>query len=732
MTSLAETSVVAGGEDSLGSLLASFPTDMASDTAALAAALADVVGGDVTVALHDEAGWVIAAGPDDLADGTPVVEMLAVPWPSPGRRGIDVEASSSVAIVVQHGGVLSTRSRLLMRQALVWLGLAGERGAALDRAGGSTAETFVLRAVIEQLLTVRDLDQVLLSIVDRSLRLLDADICGVLLREGDELRMRSCVGHRVVETSRLRMTRGQGVAGLVFLTGEPAKVDDYLRDRTISQDFVTLAEQEQTRSALAVPLRLHGEFLGVLEVWRRRPSLFTSQDVARMVTLADVATIAIDNARRYDEQASVMVELREVRDALEAQVTVLRRSAALQRTLLGEVAEGAGLAAIARTVATETGCQVGIYGSDGRTIARHAGQSLANELPDAVRPAHRSGCSPIGLTDGSEGMAWVEPVFAEGDRVGCVCLLPGGETGERPELLDVVTGQVAMACSLALLRQRAASRARSEALEQVLWDLLQGPVEHQVAARSRARQMGVLLSGSLRVLYGQLENVDELAAEHGWDTSRSDRVRRDVLRSMRDDERRPGLLLSAMRGDWVVGLARDLDRDDVKELVKRLNDDAREVNPGIRLTWGISRTGVSESELPRALDEAKTALSAAHRLGGEGVFLYEELGIVRLLLGSGKDPDLKTFIHDVTGPLLEYDRESDGSLVRTLRAYFDADCSQKVAAERLFIHHKTLRYRLERIQQLTGLDLRRHDDRVRADVALRLLQVGGSDEVLGG
>lgn len=51
-----------------------------------------------------------------------------------------------------------------------------------------------------------------------------------------------------------------------------------------------------------------------------------------------------------------------------------------------------------------------------------------------------------------------------------------------------------------------------------------------------------------------------------------------------------------------------------------------------------------------------------------------------------------------------------------------------MAAEPLFIHRKTLRYRLERIKQLTGLDLSRHEDRMRADFALRLLQVNGVDE----
>lgn len=446
-----------------------------------------------------------------------------------------------------------------------------------------------------------------------------------------------------------------------------------------------------------------------------------------MITLADVATIAIKNARLYDQQASTMAQLTGVRDALEEQNTVLRRSSALQRTLLDAVLEGAGLAAIARTVAAETGCQVGIYGSEGHNIARHRSRALTDELPAMLRPSARAGCTTVRLHSGTEVRAWVQPVVADGDKVGCVCLLPGDES---PELMDVVTGQVAMACSLTLLRQRAASRARAQALEQVLWDLLQGPVEHRVAARSRAQQMGVTLSGSLRVLYGRLENVGELAAEHGWDTSQSEKVRRDVLRAIDDVDTAPGLVLAALRGDRIVAVARGLDRAGARDLVSRLTAASREAVTGVRLTWGVSRTGTDPFELPRSFDEAKTALSAAHRLGGEGVFLYEELGIVRLLLGSGNDPDLQTFIHDVTGPLIEYDRENDGALVRTLRAFFDANCSQRVAAERLFIHHKTLRYRLERIKQLTGLDLSCHDDRVRVDVALRLLQVGASDDDL--
>lgn len=711
----------------LPELLASVPPDPSSAPDALAVAASQCVHDAVSVAAADDGGtWAVLAGPEVLADGSPIVsdgELCG------GRRVLTVsDPGGAIMLVLHQATVVPPRARRLLQQGCTWLSLIRGQFAARERAEAAVAETTVLQAVIGQLLTVRDLDQVLLSIADRTLHLLDADICGVLLREGSELRMRACVGHRVVETARLRMRRGHGVAGLVMLTGKPAKVDDYLQDQTITQDFMSLAVQEQTQSALAVPLRLHGEFLGVLEVWRRRPSLFTDHDVRRMVTLADVATIAIDNARLYDDQTTAVSQLKEARDALEAQVAVLQRSSALQQRLLAAVLDGSELAGIARTAARELDCPVGIYGSDGRVLAYHPGNVIPAVLPESLRPAGRPGRSTVRLGDGSSAVMWLHPVFADGDKAGCVCLIPGDD--EAAETLKVVGGQIAMACSLALLRQNAASRARAEALDQVLWDLVQGPDEHRIAARSRAEQMGVTLAGPHRVLYGQLDNLTDLATELGWDTSQTDRARRKILRTLQQQNTYPGLRLSSMRGDWLVAIAGDLDARAVRKLVNDLAAAGRQLWPRLRMTWGVSQRHEDAFELPRAFGEAKIALSAAHRLGNENVFLYEELGIVRLLLGSGKDPDLRMFIQEITGPLVEYDRRNNGALIRTLRAFFDADCSQKLAADRLFIHHKTLRYRIRRIEELTGLDLCRHDDRMRADMALRLLQVTGTTDDL--
>lgn len=704
------------GPDPLARLLGTLPAspEVAAEQLADAATLR--TGTAVTVAAWRDGRWQVLAGSGVGVAGLPRGGPSDTD-PQPGRV---VGADGTAGLCWDPELRLGPEPVERLRHARVWMSLLLAGARADDEVSAATVEADAVREVSRRLLSVRDLDQVLLTIAEQTLRLLDSDICGVMLREDDVVRMRACVGNRASRTARLEMRRGQGVAGLVFLTGEPAKIDSYLDDETISDDFNSLAEREETRSALAVPLQLQGEFLGVLEVWRRRRSVFTDRDMRRMVTLADFATIAIDNARLHDEQVAAAAELTRAHDALQNQHALLDRASGLQQELLRLVVGGGGLPAVTRTVATELACEVAVYGPDGVRVAGHRARDLVSQLPDVLATRTGDG-GPAPVRD---PRLLSRPVYADGDQVGQVVL---ARCGPSQDLVAAVAGQVAMACSLALMRERAVGRARAEATEQVLWDLLQGSVEHRLAARTRAQHLGISLSGGLRVLHGRIENIEHLAAQHGWDTSEVDRVRRKVLRIVRTLHGR-GLALASLRGDLLVAVAADLDRPGAKNLVTDFSGAVHSELPELRLRWGVSREYHEAVDLPSALNEARTALSAAKRFGGQDVFLYEELGIVRLLLGSGDDPDLQTFVDEVTGPLLAYDRDNDGSLIRTLRAFFDADCSQKLAADRLFVHHKTLRYRLERIRTLTGLDLGRHEDRMRADFALRLLQVTRNDD----
>lgn len=81
----------------------------------------------------------------------------------------------------------------------------------------------------------------------------------------------------------------------------------------------------------------------------------------------------------------------------------------------------------------------------------------------------------------------------------------------------------------------------------------------------------------------------------------------------------------------------------------------------------------------------------------------------------GKSPVLTSF-RELLEPLEAYDREHNSDLIRTLRAFFAANANASEAADRLYLHRNSLPYRLARIGELTGLDLKDH----RARLALQL------------
>lgn len=79
-------------------------------------------------------------------------------------------------------------------------------------------------------------------------------------------------------------------------------------------------------------------------------------------------------------------------------------------------------------------------------------------------------------------------------------------------------------------------------------------------------------------------------------------------------------------------------------------------------------------------------------------------------------------------PLVNYDRERGSGLAQTLSVYFKTGSNASETADRLFLHRNSLLYRLERIQKLTGLNLRDHESRLTLQLGLLALSRGENDE----
>ncbi|EKP95611.1 PucR family transcriptional regulator [Thermaerobacter subterraneus] len=104
----------------------------------------------------------------------------------------------------------------------------------------------------------------------------------------------------------------------------------------------------------------------------------------------------------------------------------------------------------------------------------------------------------------------------------------------------------------------------------------------------------------------------------------------------------------------------------------------------------------------------------------EPVQFFAELGILRLLHHQPRE-ELAGFVADYLGALLAYDRRHDGKLLETLEAYFRYGGNMKRMAQALYTHYNTVAYRLGRIRQITGLDLKDPDQLLSLQVALRAL-----------
>ncbi|MDT0452134.1 PucR family transcriptional regulator [Streptomyces hesseae] len=140
-----------------------------------------------------------------------------------------------------------------------------------------------------------------------------------------------------------------------------------------------------------------------------------------------------------------------------------------------------------------------------------------------------------------------------------------------------------------------------------------------------------------------------------------------------------------------------------------------------RLTFGVSAAVHSAEGLRGALEEARHARRvAAARPGRVCAAGHQELASHVLLLPFVPDDVRRAFTARLLDPLRDYDRRHRAELIPTLEAFLDCDGSWTRCATRLHLHVNTLRYRVGRIEQLTGRDLSRLEDKLDFFLALRM------------
>jgi sugar diacid utilization regulator len=135
---------------------------------------------------------------------------------------------------------------------------------------------------------------------------------------------------------------------------------------------------------------------------------------------------------------------------------------------------------------------------------------------------------------------------------------------------------------------------------------------------------------------------------------------------------------------------------------------------------GVGAPCTQPPEFPRSHGQAQLALKTQVATGcPDQVTVFEDLGIYQLLSEIANVGSVEAFIHRWLGTLLDYDATKSAQLVDTLRSYLECGGNYDLTAKTLSLHRSTLRYRLQRIRDMSGHDLNDPDTRFNLQLATR-------------
>ncbi|MFC4941910.1 helix-turn-helix domain-containing protein [Pseudonocardia sp. GCM10023141] len=590
-------------------------------------------------------------------------------------------------------------------------------------AGSDRAPDTALRRFAARVVTSLEPDEVLVAVADAVSHLLHAEIAGVLLRDasGAAIEMRCAIGNTKLDTGRLRIKIGQGLAGRVFASGRPERIDDYSTDPRSAPEFMALSDVEGTCAAIATPLRWDGEAIGVLCAWRRRRAAFTDADESLFAAVAELSAGAIHNAGAHQELRGRLERSEQARWAAQARHEAAEQTLHVYSELTRIAMEGEDVGAVVRAVSELIGCRAALVTDEGRLLAAAGrgaadprGAQLAAQVVAAV-PRGDAG-SPLLLTR----------VRTAGITFGHLALCLDAPPTDADTL---AAEQAAVVCALLLARAEAAVAANRRVQSEFVWDLLDGRLPDAAQAVVRARHLGLGFALPARVVAIQIDGLADPSTSRGWNPELLERTRAACGRliAQRLDAAGFGGTVLARRADVFAAVVPD-GRGDGLAGTRRLAATLSGIRwpDGLGAAVGVGGNVERMIGFPDGWREAQLARSAVGPDGEPGVF--EDLGVLQFLLAPTSRADLDEFAHRQLGPLIEYDAEHGSVLLATLSAHLDAGCSTRRTAALLCIHHRTVSYRIQRMTDLTGLRLDDQEDRFRIQLACKILALGGRAE----
>jgi sugar diacid utilization regulator/GAF domain-containing protein len=581
-----------------------------------------------------------------------------------------------------------------------------------------------LRGLIDtasDLAALHDPQAVLAAICRRVRSLLGTDAAWITLLDPERGDTYHCMTDGILGDERVRqhrLSKGTGLGGLVLETGQAEWTDDYLADRRFahkaSLDRTTV--EEGLGAMLGAPMKHGDELLGIVITGNRSNRRFVTHDVTLLQTLADLAAVAIINARLHSASRAASLDLRKANEQTREQADTVARSAELHTRLSRLVLDGMSLEELLQPVAELMDGHVAVVDANHRVLAA-AGEpvdvfdrrlttdgyldpdAVPAAVADALERAFAGEALEVEAQDGHQARSFA-PMLARHEPLGALILT-------KP---DVATADLLLLQSaslpLALFLSQAQAHAEAERVVrgELLDDLITNTSPDVDALLRRAHRVQWEIGSEFVVAI-----VAPGSSEARWIPLRAGRLAAERGGLMTEREGTVVLLLPGSSPEAVGA-----------ELMRAVN--TRDEGPP---TIALARPRNGIDKVPAAYTEARQALVLSLALNRSGTTVLGNDDAYGIIFGSVQPGQLDAFIQRTLGPVLAYDEERNAGLLTTLEAWFEADGHMLNTATAAHIHVNTLYKRMERVDALLGRDWRSPDERLQVQLALRLRRLAG-------
>jgi GAF domain-containing protein len=534
----------------------------------------------------------------------------------------------------------------------------------------------ILHEIVSTVSSSLQLDEVLSAVVRLMSEASGVHACFayVVEQNGTRLVLRAASMPYEREVGRVVLERGEGLAWWAAEHGEPA----FIRENALADPrtkYVPELEEERFQSLLAVPVvSRSGAVIGVITAHTEAPREFSDDEVDFLVTSASLVAGAIENARLYEDARLRVTELE--------QLTELAEAIALADVLDELLATVTGRA---RALLGARACHVYLLDPAREELERRA----SDPEPGAARQT--LGLAELGpeLARGGRSTRLAVPLVANDELIGL--LVAEGST--HVDLGRAVASQVAVGIKkVQVIEELTEKNLIKDFFEELAGGHRRGDLE------GRAARLGCDLAKPHLVLVAEpahdpLERGLRLTAPGSLFDRREDSLR--------------ALVKIPLAG--------------VEPLLERLRRIHADLEQPVSI--GVSTVCAGEATFTDGFAEAREALLGTMVVRGEpAVLSYEELGAYKYLLRVAVDGRIRDATVDAVALLAEYDAQRGAQLVSTLEEFLRRHGSISATSEALYVHPNTLRQRLRRIAELSGLDLRR-DDWLMIEIAVKMVKL---------